>query len=61
MVPPANRLNELNMEILEVFFPSEDSGPKGSKYAKTEEGQKPEDEFEIRRKLFFRSELIRTV
>jgi hypothetical protein len=54
MATPLLDLTKVNMETLEAFFPSENPVPKGWENGKAEEGQKSEDEFEIRRKLFFR-------
>jgi hypothetical protein len=46
-------LTKLNMEALEAFFPSEKQSPKERGNEKADGTQKTEDEFEIRRKLFF--------
>ena len=53
MAAPLIDLTKVNMETLEAFFPSEDPAPKGWEKGKAEGVQKSEDEFEIRRKLFF--------
>ena len=46
-------LAKLNMETLEAFFPSERPTPREDAEKIAGAIQKPEDEFEIRRKLFF--------
>jgi hypothetical protein len=46
-------LTKLNMEALEAFFPSEKPSPKECGNKKAERNQNAEDEFEIRRRLFF--------
>ena len=46
-------LTNVNMEAFDAFFPSEKAAPKERSNEKADVTQKTEDEFEIRRKLFF--------
>jgi hypothetical protein len=46
-------LTKVNMEAFETFFPSEKPSPTERGNEKADGTKKTEDEFEIRRKLFF--------
>jgi hypothetical protein len=46
-------MTNVNMEAFEAFFPSEKPSPKERGKEKADGTQKTEDEFEIRRRLFF--------
>jgi len=46
-------ITNVKMEAFEAFFPSEKPSPKERGNEKADGAQKTEDEFEIRRRLFF--------